>query len=305
MDTIIEVQNLEVIYKEKDIFKRLKNGKKKFGIRDINFQVKRGEIFSIIGLNGAGKTSTMKCILGLIKPDKGRVKIFGKDRLETRDFERIGYLPEISYYPKNMRLIDLMRYYCELYNIPKKKQDKKIEGILSELKIYHRKKDRLEAFSKGMLQKVGLAQAVINDPEILFLDEPMSGLDPLARQNVIEMIKRLRDNGTTVFFNTHILSDVANIGDKIAIIHDGNLKEIIDMDEVRDRSEYFIKIGKQHEEAIEEDGEYFVRVPKEKLNQRLEELIMQGVDIRGIEKNEFSLKEHFVKSIGEGGANFE
>jgi len=305
MDTIIEVQNLEVIYKEKDIFKRLKNGKKKFGIRDINFQVKRGEIFSIIGLNGAGKTSTMKCILGLIKPDKGRVKIFGKNKLETRDFERIGYLPEISYYPKNMRLIDLMRYYCELYNIPKKEQDRKIEAILSELKVYHRRKDRLEAFSKGMLQKVGLAQAVINDPEILFLDEPMSGLDPLARQNVIEMIKRLRDNGTTVFFNTHILSDVANIGDKIAIIHDGNLKEIIDMDEVRDRSEYFIKIGKQHEGAIEEDGEYFVRVPKEKLNQRLEELIMQGVDILGIEKNEFSLKEHFVKSIGEGGANFE
>ena len=305
MDTIIEVKNLEVVYKEKDIFKRLKHGKKKFGISDVSFSVKRGEIFSIIGLNGAGKTSTMKCILGLIKPDKGTVRIFGKNKLATRDFERIGYLPEISYYPKNMRLWDLMKYYCELYNIPRKEQELKIEGILRDLKIYHRRKDRLEAFSKGMLQKVGLAQAVINEPEILFLDEPMSGLDPLARQNVIEMINDLKEKGCTVFFNTHILNDVANIGDKIAIVHEGKLKEVIDMDKVRDKSEYFIKIESRCEGAIEEEGEYYIGVLKENLNQRLEELIVNGIEILGIEKNEFSLKEHFIKSIGRGGVNFE
>ena len=231
--SIIKVENLTVRYREKDIWKGIRNGRYKRGIEDIGFEVKRGEVFSIIGLNGAGKTSTMKCMLGLIEPDSGSVEIFGRSRMKSKDFERIGYLPEISYYPKAMRLKDLMMYYCQLYNMPKKKARARIEEVLTELGIYDRINDRLEGFSKGMLQKVGLAQAIINDPEILFLDEPMSGLDPLARQKVIELIKRMRDRGTTVFFNTHILADVADIGDRIAIIHQGKLVDVICMEKMR------------------------------------------------------------------------
>ncbi len=292
--TVIKVDNLTVRYKEKDIWKGIRGERYKRGMEDISFEVRKGEVFSIIGLNGAGKTSTMKCILGLIDPDEGRVSVFGKNKLKSTDFERIGYLPEISYYPKSMRLKDLMMYYCELYNMPKSKAKIRIEEVLTELGIYGRINDRLEGFSKGMLQKVGLAQAVINDPEILFLDEPMSGLDPLARQGVVDLIKSMRDRGTTVFFNTHILADVADIGDRIAIIHEGKLVEVISMEEMRREHTYKMDI-----EVCEGDGQCHTEVvSKEELNDKLEELIKKGDRILHLEREEFSLKEYFIGSIG-------
>lgn len=295
IEDIIRVDNLTVNYKEKDIFKGLKNGRVKRGIEGIGFSVKKGEVFSIIGLNGAGKTSTMKCILGLIQPDEGSVEVFGERKMETRDFERIGYLPEISYYPKSMKLKDLMMYYCELYNMPKKRARERTEEVLKNLGIYDRLNDRLEGFSKGMLQKVGLAQAVVNEPEILFLDEPMSGLDPLARQNVVDLIKEMRNKGTTVFFNTHILTDVADIGDRIAIIHEGRLLDMIDMAEMKDEHRYIVDV--EVCEKGEEDTDV-LRIEKDELNERLAQLISQGKRIVKVEKEEFSLTDYFIEKIG-------
>ena len=295
-ESIIKVDNLTVQYKEKDIWKGIKNGRYKRGIEGIGFEVKRGEVFSIIGLNGAGKTSTMKCILGLVDPDSGSVEVFGKNKMKSKDFERIGYLPEISYYPKAMKLKDLMMYYCQLYNMPKKKAKIRIEEVLSELGIYDRLNDRLEGFSKGMLQKVGLAQAIINEPEVLFLDEPMSGLDPLARQKVVELIKRMRDRGTTVFFNTHILADVADIGDRIAIIHEGKLLDVISMDEMREDHKYIVDI----EVCSGEEECRTERISKDDLNKMLKEFIHRGDRIARVEKEEFSLRDYFIESIGGG-----
>ena len=295
-ENIIKVDNLTVHYKEKDIWKGIKKGRHKRGIEGIAFEVKKGEVFSIIGLNGAGKTSTMKCILGLIEPDSGSIEIFGKGRMKSKDFERIGYLPEISYYPKAMRLKDLMMYYCQLYNMPKRKAKTRIVEVLSELGIYDRINDRLEGFSKGMLQKVGLAQAIINEPEVLFLDEPMSGLDPLARQKVVELIKGMRDRGTTVFFNTHILADVADIGDRIAIIHEGKLLDIISMDEMREDHRYIVDV----EICSDKRQCHTERIPKDDLNDRLEKFIHRGNRIVRVEKEEFSLKDYFIESIGGG-----
>jgi ABC-2 type transport system ATP-binding protein len=246
-NSIVEVKNISLEYKERDIFKKLKGSKGSIGIKNISFSIREGEIFSIIGLNGAGKTSTLKCILGLMKPDSGNIEVFGKKKLESRDFEKVGYLPEISYYPKSMKLLDIIKYYGELYNIPKSELDKKVDGIIEKLGLSHRKKDRLEKFSKGMLQKVGIAQAILNTPKLLFLDEPMSGLDPLAREMVIQIIKELKSNGTTIFFNTHILDDIASIADKVAIINKGKLVEVLDMKEQEKEfnlKEYFIrKVG--------------------------------------------------------------
>jgi ABC-2 type transport system ATP-binding protein len=232
MKNIISVKNISLDYKERDIFKKIKGSKGSIGIENISFDVEEGEIFSIIGLNGAGKTSTLKCILGLMKPDKGEIEVFGKKELKRGDFEKVGYLPEISYYPKSMKLIDLMRYYGELYNISKGELDKKIDVILRKLGLISRKMDKLDKFSKGMLQKVGIAQAILNDPRLLFLDEPMSGLDPLARELVIEIILELKSKGTTIFFNTHILEDVASIADRVAIIDKGKLVEVLDMKKI-------------------------------------------------------------------------
>ena len=244
MKNIIEVKNISLEYKERDIFKKLKGSKGSIGIKDISFSVREGEIFSIIGLNGAGKTSTLKCILGLMKPDSGEIEVFGKKKLENHDFERVGYLPEISYYPKSMKLVDLMDYYGELYNISKGDLGNRVDEIIEKLGLTSRKKDRLEKFSKGMLQKVGIAQAILNEPKLLFLDEPMSGLDPLAREMVIEIILNLKKRGTTIFFNTHILEDVASIADKVAIIDKGRLVEVLDMKKQEkgfNLKEYFIE----------------------------------------------------------------
>ncbi|MCK5780153.1 MAG: ABC transporter ATP-binding protein [Psychrilyobacter sp.] len=247
MKNIISVKNISLEYKEKDLLKKLKGKKTTIGIKNISFEVEEGEIFSIIGLNGAGKTSTLKCILGLMKPDSGSIEVFGKDGLNGRDFEMVGYLPEISYYPKSMKLNELMKYYGELYNIPKGELNNKIDSVIEKLGLTERKKDRLEKFSKGMLQKVGIAQAILNTPKLLFLDEPMSGLDPLARELVIQIILELKSQGTTIFFNTHILEDVASIADKVAIINNGELIEILDMKKtMREEkdfllSDYFIK----------------------------------------------------------------
>ena len=144
MDSIIEVKNISLEYKERDILKKLKGSKGNIGIKNISFSIKEGEIFSIIGLNGAGKTTILKCILGLIKPDVGEVEIFGKTGLREKDFESVGYLPEISYYPKSMKLVDIMKYYGELYNIPKYELDGKVDSIIEKLGLSHRKKDRLE-----------------------------------------------------------------------------------------------------------------------------------------------------------------
>lgn len=235
MSNVIEVRDITVYYKEKDIIKKMRGSRGKSGIEGVSFGVRRGEIFSIIGLNGAGKTSTMKSMLGLLKADSGEVRIFGKKDLKGEDCKKIGYLPEISYYPKTLKLKEVLDYYGELYEIPKAKRRKVSLDLARELGIDDRMNDRLEKFSKGMLQKVGLAQAIMGEPEVLFLDEPMSGLDPLARKKVIEIMKKLKKKHTTIIFNTHILNDVSNLADRVAIIHEGRLVEVKDVGKLRDK----------------------------------------------------------------------
>ncbi len=235
MSTIIEVKDITVYYKEKDIIKRLRGNKGKTGIEGVSFGVKKGEIFSIIGLNGAGKTSTMKSLLGLLNTDRGEVRIFGKKTLKGEDYKKIGYLPEISYYPQSLKLKDVLDYYGELYEIPRLKRKEVSNGLAKDLGIHERMNDRLEKFSKGMLQKVGLAQAIMGEPEILFLDEPMSGLDPLARKKVIDIMKELKKKHTTIIFNTHILNDVSNLADRVAIMHEGKLLEVREVGELKEK----------------------------------------------------------------------
>jgi ABC-2 type transport system ATP-binding protein len=239
---ILKVENLTKIYKEKDIFKNLKGKKYSLGIKDISFSVNEGEIFSIIGLNGAGKTTLLKCILGLLEYDSGKLEIFGENSLINKNKKYIGYLPEISYYPKDLKLIDIMRFYGNLYELSGKELEKRIDEVLDRFEITQYKNKRLEEFSKGMLQKVGLAQSIMNNPKLLFWDEPMSGLDPIARKKVIETIKELKEKGTTIFLNTHILDDIEKVGERIIIINRGTILDEIDLrkDKIEDLEEYFI-----------------------------------------------------------------
>jgi ABC-2 type transport system ATP-binding protein len=250
VSNVIEVKDITVYYRERDIIKKMMGSRGKSGIEGISFGVKRGEIFSIIGLNGAGKTSTMKSMLGLLKTDRGEVRIFGKKELKGEDYKKIGYLPEISYYPQTLKLKDVLNYYGELYEIPKGKRKEISERLAKDLGIHERMNDRLEKFSKGMLQKVGLAQAIMGEPEVLFLDEPMSGLDPMARKKVIDIMKDLKKKNTTIIFNTHILNDVSNLADRVAIIHDGRLIEVKDVRALREKDGESFSLEKYFIERI-------------------------------------------------------
>jgi len=278
---IIDIKNLNKTYKERDIFKRLKGEKIKLGVEDVSFDVNEGEIFSIIGLNGAGKTTIMKCLLGLLDFDSGNIDIFEKGILKKEEKKLIGYLPEISYYPKSIKLRVLMEYYAELYGIENKKEF--IERSLEKVGLYHRKESKLEEFSKGMLQKVGIAQAILNSPRLLFLDEPMSGLDPLARREVIELLKELKASGTTIFLNTHILGDIEDIGDRGIIVHRGKVLDKFNLHEKREEEGYriFTKDGNIHKVRIDE------------LDKKLKTI----ENIFEVRKNHFSLEEYFKNTI--------
>ncbi len=276
---IVEVEGLNKIYKERDIFKKLKNKNNK-GIFDINFSVKSGDVFSIIGLNGAGKTTIMKSLLGLLDVDSGKINIFDNGKLKKKDLAKIGYLPEISYYPKSIKLKDLMYYYSDLLGIKEKKE--RVEEVLEKVGLLDRLENRLEDFSKGMLQKVGIAQSILSKPKLLFLDEPMSGLDPLARTQVIELIKELKENGTTVFLNTHILDDIEKVGDSGIIVHKGKVIDKFTIEDIK--SEKKVKF-------ILENGEKIEKVNLEKIN------INEG--ILDVEVEVFSLEEYFRKKISE------
>lgn len=278
--SIVKIKNLNKVYKETDIFKRLKKNKKEKGVWDITFEVEEGEIFSIIGLNGAGKTTIMKSLLGLLDIDKGEIDIFNNGKLKKKSLKDIGYLPEISYYPKSIKLGVLMEYYAELLEIKDKK--KAVKEALERVGLWDRKESRLEDFSKGMLQKVGIAQAIVNKPKLLFLDEPMSGLDPLARSEVITLIKDLKKNGSTIFLNTHILDDIEKIGDKGIIVHKGRIIDKFDLHTLRKETVYEIEdVNGNKVEAAK--GEF--------------EKIDMNNKIKNIEKIEFSLEEYFRDKI--------
>ena len=279
--SVIKIDGLNKTYKERDIFKKLKGKKEKIGVENVSFSVEEGEIFSIIGLNGAGKTTIMKCLLGLLDYDSGNIDIFGKGKLEKESKNLIGYLPEISYYPKSIKLKILMEYYSELYGIKNNKQ--KIEESLEKVGLLNRSNSRLEEFSKGMLQKVGIAQAILNSPKLLFLDEPMSGLDPLARREVIELLKELKALGTTIFLNTHILGDIEDIGDRGIVVNKGKVLDGFNLHEKRKEEGYniFLKDGTIHNVSIDN------------LDMKLKEL----KEITEIKKNHFSLEEYFKNTV--------
>ncbi len=296
---IIEVKNISKNYKVTDIFERLKGDKIKVGINNVSFEVKEGEVFSIIGLNGAGKTTIMKSILGLITPDSGEIRVFGERRLRKEDYYRIGYLPEISYYPKEVKLKDLMEYYADLYDMDKYDRKNRLGEILELLNLHKRTGDRLEKFSKGMLQRVGLAQAIMNEPEILFLDEPMSGLDPLGRKHVMDIIRTIKRRGTTVILNTHILSDVEKMGDRIAIVDNGEVKKVFNYsDYAWGKVHYMIEINVPYRGFAKIADKYIKRVEEDDLNEMLRELTTIGVEIKSIAKGEFRLEDFFIDEIG-------
>jgi ABC-2 type transport system ATP-binding protein len=219
MNPIIEIENLTKDY-ETGFWKK----KKVRALDNLNLRVAPGQIFGFLGGNGAGKTTTIKILMSLIFPTEGRARILGEDISSVRMRARIGYCPENPYFYDYLKASELMNYFGELFGFDAATRKRKTEELLTRVGLDEKDWNKqLRKFSKGMLQRVGLAQALINDPEIVFLDEPMSGLDPIGRREVRELIADLRAKGTTVFMSTHILSDIEALCDRVAILRKGKL----------------------------------------------------------------------------------
>ncbi|HWF02349.1 MAG TPA: ABC transporter ATP-binding protein [Candidatus Angelobacter sp.] len=192
----------------------------------LNLSVETGETFGFLGPNGAGKTTTLKLLMGIIFPSAGSAKILGKDYLDPEVKRRIGFLPEQPYFYDYLSAPELLDYYARLSGVSASMRKQRIEQLLGRVGLSDVGNKQLRKFSKGMLQRVGIAQAIIHDPEVVFLDEPMSGLDPVGRHEVRELIQGLKDEGKTIFFSTHILSDAEALCDRVGVIHKGELRGV-------------------------------------------------------------------------------
>jgi ABC-2 type transport system ATP-binding protein len=189
----------------------------------LTLRVGQGEVFGFLGPNGAGKTTTLKLLMQLIYPTSGRAEILGRPVGDVEVKRRIGYLPENPYFYDHLTAEELLEYFSALFGHSGPERRRRASALLDEVGIGAERRLQLRKFSKGMLQRVGIAQALVNDPEVVFLDEPMSGLDPLGRREIRELILRLRDRGCTVFFSSHVLSDAEALCSRVAILANGRL----------------------------------------------------------------------------------
>jgi ABC-2 type transport system ATP-binding protein len=198
----------------------------KCALRPLHLSIMDGEIFGFLGPNGAGKTTTLKLLMGLVYPTAGSARILGMEVSDPRVKAQIGFLPEQPYFYDYLTANELLDYYAQLSGVPFKERRRRVPEVLAQVGLPDAGNLQLRKFSKGMLQRVGIAQAILHDPKVLFLDEPMSGLDPMGRREVRDLIEQLKQRGKTVFFSTHILSDAESLCDRVAIIHHGELRGV-------------------------------------------------------------------------------
>jgi ABC-2 type transport system ATP-binding protein len=219
MTAILRTENLRVEYRSLELGQTTK-----VALQGLSLAVNAGEVFGFLGPNGAGKTTTMNVLLGYVNPTGGAAFLFDVNVREPIARQRIGYLPELTYYYKFLTAEELLRFYARLFEIPRAETEARIDRLLKLVELEHARKRPIRTYSKGMQQRAGLAQALINNPDLLLLDEPTSGLDPLGRMKVREIIQRLKNEGKTVFFSSHELGEVETVCDRVAIMNQGELK---------------------------------------------------------------------------------
>jgi ABC-2 type transport system ATP-binding protein len=219
-NVIIETQNLTKIYR--DFWGR----QKVRALKALDLEVRKGEIFGLLGPNGSGKSTTIKLLLGLLFPTSGQALVFGKDATNVEKNERIGYLPEESYLYKFLNAEETLDFYGRLFNMPSKVRRDRVKQLIDKVGLNWARRRQLKEYSKGMTRRIGLAQALINDPDLILLDEPTSGLDPIGSRDMKDLILELKEQGKTVVMCSHLLADVQDVCDRIAILYQGDLKEL-------------------------------------------------------------------------------
>ncbi|MDR2169856.1 MAG: ABC transporter ATP-binding protein [Planctomycetaceae bacterium] len=282
-DVVVETRNLTKVYR--DFWGR----QKVRALKALDLEIIRGEVFGLLGPNGSGKTTTMKLLLGLLFPTAGEIFVLGRPATDVKKNEKIGYLPEESYLYKFLNAEETLDFYGRLFNMTGAVRRQRIAQLISRVGLESAKKRQLREYSKGMARRIGLAQALINDPELVLLDEPTSGLDPIGTRNMKDLILDLKKQGKTVIMSSHLLADVQDVCDRIGILYQGELKELGRVDDL-------LKVSTETEIRASNLSEY----AKIKINKIIEDdnakLIYSGHPTT-------SLEELFLRIIEESEAH--
>jgi len=277
----------------------------------VSLTLERGEIFGLLGPNGAGKTSTIKMILGLTRPTRGLIRIEGRDPWDPDARRKLGYLPENPCFYDHLNAMEYLELVGSLFGIRAKTRRARAEALLQRLGLSAHARKPLRKFSKGMTQRVGIAQALLNEPNFLVLDEPMSGLDPIGRSDVKQLLREERERGTTILMTSHVLAETESLCDRVAILHAGRVLEVgtvkgllssvveweIGLESLpADRA---LALRAQGHRADAVGARWVVRVGSESALQGiLRELVGAGIKIDSVEPRRESLEDHFVRALG-------
>jgi ABC-2 type transport system ATP-binding protein len=283
--------------------------KTKRSLEGLTMRVEDGEVFGFLGPNGAGKSTTIKLLVGLIFPTGGSAHILGKPISDIAMHQHIGYLPEQPYFYDYLTAAELLDYFARFHNLKASERRERVERMLKKVGLETARKIQLRKFSKGMLQRVGLAQAILHDPKVVILDEPMSGLDPLGRREVRDIILELKREGRTILFSTHILSDAEMLCDRVGVIVGGKLRGVGAPDEIVGIKAHGMEILFEHrgdaagevatllQTATRTGNRYRMRMEEAELYATIEKLREAGAQILQVTQIKASLEEYFMHLI--------
>jgi ABC-2 type transport system ATP-binding protein len=288
------------------------SGQDVHALSEVTFRVEPGEIFGYLGPNGSGKTTTIKMLLGLIFPTSGTMKIMGRSDIGSPEVRRrIGYLPEGAYYPEFLKGEEILRYYGKLYGLTGRDLEDRINRVLDIVRMEYARTRLLRGYSKGMRQRIGLAQALLGDPDLLILDEPTTGLDPLARKEMRDILATLRDEGKSLLISSHELSEVELISNRCAILYRGKLQVEGTLGELLTDRDLTLEVeglpagvaDKLHARGIQTEdrvkGRVLLRAPATmSIYEAMEVCRSNGVTIHSVAPRRETLEELFVRTVG-------
>jgi len=305
--SVIKAENISKIYGRGLFQKGIK------ALDDLSLSIEESEVFGFLGPNGAGKTTLLKVLLNIIYPTTGRAEIMGIDVRNPRARREVGYLPENPYFYDRMNAIQLLGYYGRIYGMGTAHLKKRRDEVLEIVGLEKAAKRPLRGYSKGMLQRIGLAQAIISEPKVVFLDEPSTGLDPMGRRKIKDVIRNMKSKGTTIFLNSHILSDVEDTCDRVGIVKDGRLIRVAKVDELTtDLHRVLVQIEAPDENTlamlkdlvtwakIVEDGQIEMAIDSpNRTPDIVKKLVESGARVHEVRYYKTSLEDIFVKIIDE------
>jgi ABC-2 type transport system ATP-binding protein len=288
--------------------------RKRRALDGISFRVRRGEIFGFVGPNGAGKTTTLKILMGLIHASGGAAEVLGHEVRESGFRRHVGFLPENPYFYDYLTGREILGFYASLSGVPAASRAGRVDDLLGRVGLGHAADVRLRTYSKGMLQRIGIAQALVHDPQVVFLDEPMSGLDPIGRKEIRDLVLQLHGEGKTIFMNTHILGDVEMLCDRVAIIvqgkirYEGRIEDFLDGEEQRAD----VVLAGLAPELVERFEQLFgaivggrgenieLRVREKDVDELVSASLDAGASLRSVTPHRVSLETVFLSAVEEG-----